>query len=380
MSPFADLSPVRHTADETLRILHIAESFGAGVLSMLVTIANYQASQGHEVHVAHSVREETPDEYADLFDRSIQLHSVPMTRKINPRADLRALRRLTGLMGTIQPSLVHLHSSKAGFLGRAAARIARVPAFYSPHGISFLRKDISRTQKLVYLLLEWLGAKIGGCIVACSSSEYQGIQHQLAPRELTLVENGIELPHTVSRSRSSGPLTIGMAGRISPEKNPLAFARLAQQLNEEKLVWVGDGLVAEREQLENASVSVTGWLDRAAATKLIGGLDVYVHTSLAEGMPLTVLEAMSAGVPVVALNNLGTRDVVIHGETGYLANTEEELLTFVQVLAARPELRERMSRNARRVAIERYSSTRMNRELLALYEGVLAVDYAGVGG
>jgi glycosyltransferase involved in cell wall biosynthesis len=356
-------------AFERLRIVHVAESFGAGVLSVLASIVRYQAALGHEVHVIHSVRVETPRRYDQMFDHRVKLHPLQMASEISLQLDISALVSLSKVIGVLGPDVVHLHSSKAGFIGRIATWLMRTPSvFYSPHGISFLRQDISTRKQKLYAALEWCASRFGGVVIACSNSERWEIQRRINPGTLVLVENGIDnCCSKIKRHAVGAYLRIGTAGRITAAKNPQVFARLAESLPSHKFVWIGDGTHPDRKRLKDAAVSITGWMDRDAALSRMAELDIYVQPSLWEGMPLSVIEAMSAGIPIVVTDCSGNRDVVTHGETGFIAKNECELLSYVEMLAKSPELRERIGTRARKVALERYSSERMNRELLSLY-------------
>ena len=71
------------------------------------------------------------------------------------------------------PDIVHLHSSKAGFLGRLCCTDREREVFYNPHGYSFLMEDAKNIQKIMYKSIEWLSSKKCGYIVACSKGEYK---------------------------------------------------------------------------------------------------------------------------------------------------------------------------------------------------------------
>ena len=131
------------------KIVHIAEAFGGGVLSMLTQLANHAAAAGVDVTVLHSIRSETPADFATLFRSDVKLIYVDMAREVSIKQDLLSVRALARNLRDCKPTAIHLHSSKAGVLGRLAARIAAPNAtvLYSPHGLSFLRVDISRMKE-----------------------------------------------------------------------------------------------------------------------------------------------------------------------------------------------------------------------------------------
>ena len=92
--------------------------------------------------------------------------------------------------------------------------------------------------------------------------------------------------------------------------------------------------------------------------------------SLWEGMPLALIESQAAGVPAVVSNVVGCKDVVQHGVTGFVCDTDEELCGRPRELIADASLRRRMGDNAARMARTRFAVERMNKELLQLYADV----------
>src|SRR6185436_19097632 len=125
---------------------------------------------------------------------------------ISPRADIAALRRLVGVLQSQRFDVIHLHSSKAGFLGRLAARIAGGGAavVYSPHGLSFLGNH-SPAKRQFYLALERIAGRLCDRIIALSASERQIIAQVglISPERIVQIENGIlpiALPPTFERT------------------------------------------------------------------------------------------------------------------------------------------------------------------------------------
>lgn len=129
-------------------IVHITEAFGGGVLSMLTQRSNRAAAAGVNVTILHSIRQETPNNFSKLFHPAVKLTYVNMIREVSVKDDVSSLWNLVHKLKECNPSVVHLHSSKAGVLGRAAAKIAAPHAkvLYSPHGLAFLRRDVSAAK------------------------------------------------------------------------------------------------------------------------------------------------------------------------------------------------------------------------------------------
>ncbi len=339
---------------------------------MLVHLANHAVAMGVDVTVLHSIRPETPADFTTLFQPGVKLVYVEMAREVSVRKDLLSVRALARILRECHPTVIHLHSSKAGVLGRAAAKMAATGArvLYSPHGLSFLRSDVSRLKQLAYLSFERMAALLGGTIVACSDSELREIQGRVRAKSAVLVENGVNVVEIPSRqARGDQKIVVGMSGRASFQKNHQAFVQLAAELHcsDVEFLWIGGNPDDIPDPQESQTIVCSGWVTRARALELASGLDIYVQTSRWEGMPVALIEAQVAGLPAVVTDVVGNRDVVIHGVTGYIASSADEMARYVAMLCDNPQLREQMGESARKFALLRFSMSSIFRQWHAIY-------------
>jgi glycosyltransferase involved in cell wall biosynthesis len=272
------------------------------------------------------------------------------------------------------PDILHLHSSKAGVLGRIAARSVGLArrTFYSPRGLSFLQEDHSPLARTFYEKVEWAAARLGGTLVACSESEKELLRTHLRSRRIALVENGIDVDIVPAHSdRGDSRVQIGIAGRITAARNPSLFARLARSAAapDVDFTWIGGGEPADRLMLEQAGIRVTGWLPRATALAETSRLDLYLHPSLWEGMPVALIEAQVCGLPAVVTDVVGNRDVVLHGETGLIGSNPEELSAHLAQLVGDAPLRRKLGARAREIAMKRFDLRRVVDDYERLYMG-----------
>ncbi len=358
-----------------MRVLHIVESFAGGVITSVTQLCNLQSKEGYEVYLAHSLRLGTPADYKRLLVPEINVVKLNLAREINAWRDLSGLFQIRRLIKKISPDIIHLHSSKAGFLGRLAVFLGvgtGSKIFYSPRGFSFLQENYSKFKRMVYFFLEKLGASLGGTIVACSQGELLEAQ-KLKARNVALLENAVDtdiIPVHSAESKSEDSVIIGTLGRICPQKNPGLFKDLASAFACRKnlqFFWVGGG-EGERELCKSPNLCVTGWLSRQEALNRLQCLDIYVQTSLWEGMPISVIEAQVAGIPAVVTNVVGNRDIVIPGETGYIAENLSAMVYYIDLLSRERTLRVRMGERARQLSLERFSLGRLQREVNQLYQ------------
>lgn len=357
-----------------MKILHITESLGAGVGYFLVLATRGQVAAGHEVVLAHSIRSDTPVEHLDTqFVHVPNRIVVPMVKPVSLLKDAHSVWHLMRLMRQEQPDVIHLHSSKAGVLGRVAAWLVGSPAqiFYSPHGFAFLRQDVSKLKRKLYLVFEQVATKLGGTLVACSGSEAELAVDKVCHPHVHLVENATDFNEVqLSAGSADSCVNVLNAGRLCYQKGPWRFAAVAQACTDlaARFVWLGDGDWAlSSAPARSPNLQITGWLTHTEVVNHLAQADVFLMPSLWEGMPLALIEAQAAGVPAVVPNVAGCRDVVQDGVTGFVCNTDEDLCARTRELIQDTALRKRMGANAARIAHTRFSVARMNDELLLLY-------------
>ena len=358
-----------------LKVFQVLEcGGGGGTGNQVAWLCNGLDPQRFEAGLIYAVRDgEDPEQYRSKASGAFSIYYMPeMTREISPWRDFKSLLKLYRIFREQKPDIAHAHSSKAGFLARTAAWLAGVPKiFYTPHGYGFLQLDRPACSRSFYRLLEWLVSWIGE-IIAVSPSEAALAQklswgkpvHLVCDPYLGKMPPGPLLEH-------SG-VVIGSCGRMTAARNTGAFVNLCRGLGRSrqdiKCVWIGGG--GEEPSVKSAlagKAEVTGWLDCEQARERLRGLDILAHYSRWDGLPNAVLEAMALGLPVVASEVPGCRDCVIHGETGYLARNESELLEYCLKLADSPALRKKLGEAGRQLVVERFNRDSALRRLEQTY-------------
>lgn len=364
---------------QKLKILHITEALGGGVLNVIEMLTNAQVNDGHDVTLLHSIREaDTPNETTlnSIFSKKIKRLVYPLVTPISPLRDLKSLYKITSLIRQIKPDVIHLHSSKAGVLGRVACRLAGYSkqCFYTPHGYSFLRQDISDKKRNLFKTIEQYVGALGGTTLACSASELQHAKYTAKQSNAILIENAVPV---ASITQAQGSLldnkcVIATSGRICYPKNPKAFRDLAIALQHTKaqFIWLGGGEL-EKELHQDGqlpkNIKITGWLTRNEVTENLIQTDIFVMTSLWEGMPLSLIEAQVAGIAAVVPDVEGCRDVVIDGVTGFICKDADSMIEKTQLLIDKADLRCKMGQAAREFSLQRFSPERMHYETIKTY-------------
>lgn len=357
----------------TPRIVHVTECLASGTMNFLMQATRELAHAGIRQVLVYSRRPDTPADVRALFDPRVELVELPPLGHGYLRYARRLRQVLIRQLGREAGSVVHLHSSKAGFLGRLALRgvtpTARV--FYSPHGLSFLNRRYPLLGS-AFTALEWLAARaVPFTPVGCSRGEAE-LLSRIGPGPARILENAVDDSFfQLPAARLQRPPLIVTMGRICYQKAPERFAKMAIRFGvaeiASRFVWIGSGSAADEARLRAAGVEVTGWLDRAAVQALLADATLYVQCSRWEGMPLSVLQALAAGVPCVVSDVVGNRDAVRQGITGFVADSADAMLIGARRLVQDEALRARFSRAARLDAHERFASGCFRTRLLGLY-------------
>lgn len=157
------------------KVLHIVEAFGGGVFTMLSDLCN-GLDKDFDIVIAYSLRPQTPNNFQYYFPDDVKFIEIKnFTRNINPIKDIKALIEIRKVVKKEKPDVVHLHSSKAGILGRIGIHKKNIRMLYNPHGFSFLKLDDSKIKRLIYRLIEKITALFNHkcTIVGCSKGEYE---------------------------------------------------------------------------------------------------------------------------------------------------------------------------------------------------------------
>lgn len=354
-------------------LVHATECLAGGTLDFLVLATHELAQLGVRQVLLFSRRADTPHDLGALFPPTLRLVEVPAARG-HHMAFVRAFAAtLRHLVFEYPVGAVHLHSSKAGFVGRLALALGRgdTRLIYSPHGLSFVNRR-RRSAAALFWLLERLAATVGCQYVGCSDSEALALA-RLTGRTAYLLENPVDARffEIESQAREDEPLII-TCGRICEQKSPEDFAELAVRIRVEvphaRFVWIGDGEPDRAALLRAADVEITGWVGAETVRRWMAQATLYVQTSRWEGMPMSVIQAMAAGLPCVVTDVVGNRDAVIDGETGFVAAGIDELAAHVELLLREPTLRASMQAPSRALAARRFGRQRFRESLINLYE------------
>lgn len=344
-----------------MRILHIIESSGGSadfVLSLIQYIPNYQ----HTVIYGDRTFEGRFLVTKEKFPTAKFIHWKFAQREIRLWADIQALIYLYGLLKRTPCDVIHLHSSKAGFLGRFVCFLLnKKRVIYTPNGLAFLRKDVPACKKNMYAFLEKFSNCLNGKVISCSKSEAQalieiGVQGRFINNGTKIFENPLK---TLDKN---APLTIVTTGRVTDQKNPSLFNKIAKHFEfnlDYRFVWIGAGELEH--ELTASNITITGWLDKASVIKIVKEADVYISTALWEGLPFAVIEAMNMNKPMLLTNCVGNIDLVKNGENGFTFNIAQEAIARIITFNEKREIIVEMGIHSHQLVKNEYDVLQMGK-------------------
>lgn len=305
--------------------------------SFHIPYINYFKNRGIQVHIAAKGGERT----TELESLGVIFHNIDFSRSPYSPKLFSAYLDLKKLMSRESFDLVHVHTPVAAFLGRLAAKKTNTePVLYTAHGFHFYR-GAPILNWLVYYPIERIAARWTDGLITINHEDYErGKKFHLKKKD------GLFYVHGVGVSLEDYVMPYGLNKRIQKEKMGfkkedillLCIGEFTKNKNQVQIInsmsgvirnnsnahvlFVGRGVQEEHlknyvEKL-NISKNIHFLGFRKDIPEILWAGDAFILTSKREGLPRSLMEAMAAGLPIIATDIRGNRDLVTHGEEGYL--------------------------------------------------------------
>lgn len=276
-------------------VLHVSEAWGGGLMSAVYEYVRSTPDYRHVILARERKEHDTHDASAP----------ADLTRITLPKNTIRAVRAIARAYRSLDPAVVHVHSSRAGAMVRLTPTVPTKRIVYTPHCYAFQRTDLPPGMATATRWAERLLAPRAGYVAACGRHELQ-LALRLRRRGKGRFAHVPNVARVVARPRPDAdvPLRVVGLGRLGPQKDPEFFRAVVAGVNAVDPAitwsWLGGDPTAEESAMRGAGVDVTGWLPREELLDRLAASDVYLHTASWEGVPMSILEAWALGVPVVA--------------------------------------------------------------------------------
>jgi len=379
-----------------IRVLHICTIL-LTAQTFIAPIVRFLAGRGYDVAVACS--NDTAADGPGLLDgREVvdcPLYPVPIPRAIRPFQDFRAVWHLYKLIRRLKPDIVHTQTSKAGIVGRLAARLAGTPIImHTAHAFPF-HPYVPAPLRWAYVAIErWAAGWTDLLMVDTESVRADGLRHRIVhnPAQIVTVPMGVDLKKfspssqgfdNLRQSLGLKPdhLVVGTVARLVPDKGLECFLEMAVRIrvsrSDVQFLIVGDGpLRGALEQKADrlgirADVVFAG--HRTDVPHLMQMMDMFVLPTRREGFGVVFAEAMATGKATVGSQIGPVAEVVEDGVTGYLASPDDPDAFAARALdLLNDEQKRRAFGEAGRRRVEaRFSTARMCETIEQHYQRLL---------
>lgn len=378
-----------------MKIVHVlTRLLRAGSEENTLACCLAQARHGHEVLLVHG-EEFDPGLRASVAGALRVVTLEKLINSISPPRDVFAFGQLVRLMRDWQPDIVHTHQSKAGIVGRLAARQANIPAII--HGVHILPfVHVGSAQRLMYLTAERLAAKFTRAFIDVSQGmrEICLANHLGSPDQHHVVHSGFDLarfanarwpqePHLLLGTAAGEPKppVVLMLAALEPRKRHVefieAFGQVVERIPNVRLLLAGEGparpaveSAIERSPFAN-NIRMIGY--HHEPERLISLADVCVLTSMREGLPRVMMQYLAGGRASVVSHLPGVEEVVKHGVNGIVAPAEDvgAAATAVADLLENEPYRDRLAGGARLTDLSSWGLDAMCESVEEVYRSVL---------
>ncbi|CAN7410393.1 glycosyltransferase [Mesorhizobium sp. LjRoot246] len=328
-----------------MKIVHVlTRLLRAGSEENTLACCLAQARHGHEVLLVHG-KEYDSNLRASAAEAVRVVTLEKLINSLSPSHDISAFGHLTGLMRDWRPDIVHTHQSKAGILGRLAAKEANIPCII--HGVHILPfVHVGTAQRLIFLGAERLAAKSTRAFIDVSQAmrDICIANHLGNPDQHHVVHSGFDLTRFANAqwpqeshlllgtaAREPKPPVVLMLAALEPRKRHVefieAFGQVVDRIPDVRLLLAGEGparsaveSAIERSPFAN-NIRLIGY--HCQPERLISLADVCVLTSMREGLPRVIMQYLAGGRASVVSHLPGVEEVVKHGVNGIVTPAED---------------------------------------------------------
>lgn len=355
-----------------MKITHIIES-GGGSADFVLYLVKYLPHHHHTIIYGERTFGKRINEVQKAYANATFYPWNDVQREISLIKDIKATISLFRLIKKIKCDVVHVHSAKAGFLGRLVCYfLGKKNVIYTPNGLPFIRKDISLLKVKIYLFLENAANWLCGRVISCSKSEAE----ELIKKGINsiYINNGTEIFDYKNEDESgeNSKFIIVTTGRATIQKNPFLFNEIAKHFEIDsryQFLWIGGGELEHL--LTSKNIKITGWLNKSEVINTLAKSDLYISTASWEGLPFAVLEAMNLYLPLLLSNCVGNCDLVINNYNGFIYDTSEEAIDKISLINGKREIWEEFGNNSQMLLVKNFNVESMAKQYESEYKKVI---------
>ena len=374
-----------------IKVVHVVTRMNTGGVAVLISeLVTGMDSEKFEVHIITGSCSLGEEDYLQVRGIDLKQISIPsMQRSLKPFQDLKAFIQIIYELKKLKPDIIHTHTSKAGLLGRVAARIVTPKArvIHTFHG-HLLHGYFSKSATQVTTFSERALAGISDILISMGNEVKANLlaakigkpqQFQVAfPGVREKKPNLNNLEAAKFKEEHSQNVIYTFVGRLSQIKRCDRIIETAIQVSNHVpspyFLIIGDGELRKSLETQASGLPITflGWESHTEDWLAIS--DAAILLSDNEAVPLAMIEAGLAGLPVIATNVGSMGDVVENGINGFLVDPIiNEIASKIVYLSESPELRINLGDRGKELARQRFSVETMIKRHEEIYSQAIQI-------
>lgn len=345
-----------------MRILQIVTlSELGGAQTVVINLAN-KLCENHETIV---VAGEGDGKLFELLDSRITTDRIPsLVRRLSPLNEIKTVLAMKRLYNKYRPDVIHLHSSKAGLLGRISFPKSKI--VYTVHGFDSIRLAYRKFLPLEKVL-QYRCAAIAGV----SKYDERNLKEEGISNNVSTVYNGIYKPYHLEKDPfkqyEKYQYKVLCIARLSPQKNLNLFIEVARKLPEYAFIWIGNQEDPKFDFPDN--VFFMGNISEAGSYTEYA--DLFMLPSNYEGLPMVIIESLAMGTPVIA-SAVGGITELLNGKNGKALENDAEKMVYAikEYLSFSEDEKSTIKKNAYETYLDHFTVDKMVKGYLEIYNKI----------
>ncbi len=367
-----------------MKVLHVITRMNTGGPAVFLDhLTNAMSDLNTQSTIAYGYCESNETDYTENHEINSKLIKIKtLHRSLNPFDDIRTFFALRGAIKAVGPDLVNTHTSKAGVLGRIAAKSinGKMPVIHTYHG-HLIYGYFAKYKTIIFTLVERLLAQFTNAAVSITKETKTSLQKLKIGNNLewSVIHLGIPVYSNSFLPLNDGhKLKLLWVGRFTDIKDPAYAVKVVMELekispNKFELSMVGGGELLEqiKKSAQNLPIRFFGWVDKPFENS--GHFDLLLLTSKNEGMGLVMLEAANYKKPTVARNVGGVGEFLKDGINGLLIdNSPADMANKINFLTS--DKLKKMGEASYQILVKDFTDKVMANNYLNLYNSLIKLQ------
>ena len=364
-----------------MKVLHIITRMNTGGPAVFLDhLTNAMNDLGTQSTIAYGYCESNEADYTENHKLNADLINISsLHRSLNPFHDLKSFIKIRKMIKEVKPDLVNTHTSKAGVLGRLAAKSVnnKLPVVHTFHG-HLIYGYFARYKTIIFILVERFLVRFTNAAISITNETQNSLQRLKIGKNLRweVVHLGIPKEKNPVNSLNSGEKTkLLWVGRFTRIKDPSYAVEVINKLENfspghYELLMVGGGeLLNEiKQEAMHLPITFTGWIEEPF--KKIKCFDLLLLTSINEGMGMVILEAANLIRPTISRTVGGVKEFIADDKTGFLIDGGPEVMALKILQLSREDMF-RVGLGARNLLEKDFTNIKLAEKYNLIYQSLV---------